>query len=64
MMNRQIHRNGIECIHGAFLHEECKDCRIEELEKQLERDQALIKGIARCCSMSVTNLLDITKNWR
>jgi hypothetical protein len=43
MDNRQLHRNGVECTHGRFLHETCKHCRIAELEikvNELETDLA------------------------
>ena len=33
------HRNGVECIHGMFLHEMCPQClkmRNNELESQIE----------------------------
>jgi len=26
---RMTHRNGVECVHGKFLHEDCPKCRGE-----------------------------------
>ena len=50
-MERIKHRNGVECIHGKFLHEYCATCRIAELELENEQhrrnEQAEIAGIMR-----------------
>ena len=35
MSERHKHRNGVECVHGRFLHENCEPCKddyIKELE--------------------------------
>ena len=26
MEHRKMHRNGVECVHGKFLHETCAKC--------------------------------------
>ena len=28
-IERLTHRNGVECVHGKFLHEDCPKCRGE-----------------------------------
>ena len=29
-MSRNMHRNGVECVHGKFLHESCDACEQEQ----------------------------------